>query len=138
MTIQNGIIGLLLVAIVSIGLFISVDAPSFGAVPNNADFSSTATSGVMFTGPDARVAAHATGEVLAARSNRLYALITNLGASPVSLCLSNACSNTEAGRIILAASSTYAINQDNLYTGIVTVYSAATTTKVISILEARY
>jgi hypothetical protein len=57
---------------------------------------------------------------------RGYALIQNDSSNDVYLCLAGTCAVNTG--ILLVASSTYAIDQDNQYTGIVSASAAATTT----------
>lgn len=65
--------------------------------------------------------------ILATSTARQYAIVTT-GSTPVFLSLSDASSTTYTTGIILAASSSYAINSENLYTGSITCSALASTT----------
>src|SRR4051794_173964 len=84
-------------------------------------YGSTASSGPLLVGPGS--AAH---PVVATRGNRTELDITNYGPTNVYLCKASSCANHTG--ILIVASSTYAFNSNDLYTGSVSLYTNATTT----------
>lgn len=88
----------------------------------------TASSTVFTIGPDETVT------LLPAKSNRGYIQFQNLSGTDHFLCLAATCAvNTGS---LVAASSTYEIDGDNLYTGAVTANAYASTS--ISVTELRF